>query len=77
MTSKDRRFGGMFVHHGVNEPIRPWVRVVTSVVSHTGSRAYYHLVKAGHAVYVATRNSLFVVGPPSRLNYTQFAAGLP
>ena len=62
MTSKDRRYGGVFLQGNTDQPRQPWVRVTASAVCHTGSQAPHNFVKSRHAFYVVTADNLFAGG---------------
>jgi len=77
MTSKDRRFGGLFFYEDVHKFKGVWIRVAMSLMRHVGNQVHGHLVKSGHACYVVNGHSLFLFGSPSRSNCSQSATGLP
>jgi hypothetical protein len=77
MTSKDREYGGAFIHWGSAERRQPRAEMHVCVVRHTLSRVRRSLIRAGHAFYVIAVDNLFVRGSPFRLNYSQSSAGLP
>jgi hypothetical protein len=77
MTSKDRRFGGVFFYEGKQSFKGVWIHVAMSLMRHVGNQVHCHLVKSGHAHYIVNGHSLFLFGSPSRSNYSQSAIGLP
>jgi hypothetical protein len=77
MTSKDRRFGGIFFFEDIHRFKGTLIRVAMSLMRHVGNQAYGQLVKLGHACYVINGHNLSVFGTPSRSDCSQSAVGLP
>jgi hypothetical protein len=77
MTSKDRRFGGVFFDENTQSLKGVWIHVVMSLMRHVGNQVPRRLTKLGHACYVVNGYSLFLFGSPSRSNWSQSAIGLP
>jgi hypothetical protein len=50
--------------------------VAVSVMRHVGNQVR-GFVKSRHSYYAVDGHSLIVLGSPTRLTYSQFAAGLP
>jgi len=77
MTSKDRRFGGVFFYEDTHKFNGVWIRVAMSLMRHIGNQAHHQLFESGHACYVVNGHSLFLFGSPSRSDYSQSPIGLP
>jgi hypothetical protein len=76
MVRMGRLFGKVFLGSNTYGVKGVWIRVAMSVMRHVGNQVR-GFVKSRHSYYAVDEHSLIVLGSPSRLIYSQFAAGLP
>jgi hypothetical protein len=76
MVHVGRLLGEIFLSGSTYRVKGVWIRVAMSVMRHVGNQLR-GFVKSRSSYYAVDEHSLIVLGSPSRLIYSQFAAGLP